>query len=179
MIVAPDPESLLVSTITLAPSPMACSAWLIWFWASPSAFTIVKSVPSASPAAVKDSAKNRRSSFSQRSDVAVSGRSTQMLPPSSTIGASVVSVAPSVVSVISSSVGRGVAAVVGGSGLVVAPAGRSDQSESEDDGEEPSESVKHVFPSQEKEQARRPTAEATASGTSAWPVSWIFHTRRV
>ena len=44
MIVAPEPVSRLVSTITLAPSAMACSACDCCVAASPSAFTIVEVV---------------------------------------------------------------------------------------------------------------------------------------
>ena len=79
MIVAPEPVSRLVSTMTLAPSAIACSAWDCWVWASPSALTMVKSSPSTRPASSKDCWKYRRSSFSQRSEDAVSGSSTQML----------------------------------------------------------------------------------------------------
>ena len=62
--------------MTDAPEAMACSAWLICCWASPSALTMLYSTPASSKAC----SKNRRSSVSQRAEEALSGSSTQMLP---------------------------------------------------------------------------------------------------
>ena len=81
MIVAPEPVSRLVSTITLAPSAIACSACACCVAASPSAFTMLKSSPFDEASSLERVREGRRSSPSQRSDEAVSGSSTQIGPP--------------------------------------------------------------------------------------------------
>src|SRR5690606_39644984 len=75
---------------TLAPAVSACSAWVIWVEASPSALTMVYSTPAASNAALR----KRRSSASQRADDALSGKRTAMLPPNAS-GAAATSSQPS------------------------------------------------------------------------------------
>src|ERR687898_2198113 len=78
-IAAPEPESRLTSRSTLAPLVIACSACCCWVDLSPSAFWIVASTP----AALKASARNGRSTVSQRTDDLESGSSTATLPASS------------------------------------------------------------------------------------------------
>ena len=75
MIAPPEPVSRLTSTITPAPSAMACSACDCCVSASFSALTIVCSTP----ASVNALSKYGRSSVSHRGDEALSGRSTQMV----------------------------------------------------------------------------------------------------
>src|SRR5215213_8646244 len=75
-IAAPEPESRLTSRSTLAPLVIACSACCCWVDLSPSAFWIVASTP----AALKASARNGRSTVSQRTDDLESGSSTATLP---------------------------------------------------------------------------------------------------
>src|SRR5215203_3450656 len=75
-IAAPEPESRFTSRSTLAPFVMACSACCCWVALSPSAFWIVASTP----AALKASARNGRSTVSQRTDDLESGSSTATLP---------------------------------------------------------------------------------------------------
>src|SRR3954454_277693 len=72
---APDPESRLTSSRTLAPFVMACSACCCWVDLSPSAFWMVASTP----AALNACASSGRSAVSQRSDDFVSGSSTATL----------------------------------------------------------------------------------------------------
>src|SRR5918994_5350250 len=78
-IAAPEPESRLTSRMTLAPLVIACSACCCCVDLSPSAFWIVASTP----AALKASARNGRSTVSQRTDDLESGSSTATLPGSS------------------------------------------------------------------------------------------------
>jgi hypothetical protein len=47
MIVPPEPVSMLVSTMTPAPAAIACSAWDCCVAASPSALTMVCSIPAS------------------------------------------------------------------------------------------------------------------------------------
>src|SRR5829696_1565448 len=75
-IAAPEPESRLTSRSTLAPFVIACSACCCWVALSPSAFWIVASTP----AALKASERNGRSTVSQRTDDLESGSSTATLP---------------------------------------------------------------------------------------------------
>src|SRR5215218_3456611 len=75
-IAAPEPESRFTSRSTLAPFVIACSACCCWVALSPSAFWIVASTP----AALKASARNGRSTVSQRTDDLESGSSTATLP---------------------------------------------------------------------------------------------------
>src|SRR3954447_21354751 len=72
---APDPESRLTSSRTLAPFVMACSACCCWVDLSPSAFWMVASTP----ADLNACASSGRSAVSQRSDDFVSGSSTATL----------------------------------------------------------------------------------------------------
>src|SRR5687767_1457919 len=78
-IAAPEPESRLTSRSTFAPLVIACSACCCCVDLSPSAFWIVASTP----AALKASARNGRSTVSQRTDDLESGSSTATLPGSS------------------------------------------------------------------------------------------------
>src|SRR5215210_5792420 len=73
---APEPESRFTSRSTLAPFVIACSACCCWVALSPSAFWIVASTP----ASLKASARNGRSTVSQRTDDLESGSSTATLP---------------------------------------------------------------------------------------------------
>src|SRR5919107_6284175 len=75
-IAAPEPESRLTSRSTFAPLVIACSACCCCVDLSPSAFWIVASTP----AALKASARNGRSTVSQRTDDLESGSSTATLP---------------------------------------------------------------------------------------------------
>src|SRR5215217_802656 len=75
-IAAPEPESRLTSSRTLAPLVMACSACCCWVDLSPSAFWISFSTPAASNACFR----NGRSTVSQRTDDLESGSSTATLP---------------------------------------------------------------------------------------------------
>src|SRR3954447_4495086 len=72
---APEPESRLTSSRTLAPFVMACSACCCWVDLSPSAFWIV----ALTPADLNAAASSGRSAVSQRSEDFVSGRSTAPL----------------------------------------------------------------------------------------------------
>src|SRR5829696_1405771 len=78
-IAAPEPESRFTSSSTFAPLVIACSACCCCVDLSPSAFWIVASTP----AALKASARNGRSTVSQRTDDLESGSSTATLPGSS------------------------------------------------------------------------------------------------
>src|SRR3954470_6397254 len=73
---APEPESRLTSSSTLAPLVIACSACCCWVDLSPSAFWIVASTP----AALNAWPRNGRSTVSQRTDDFESGSSTATLP---------------------------------------------------------------------------------------------------
>src|SRR5215210_3569762 len=75
-IAAPEPESRLTSSRTLAPLVMACSACCCWVDLSPSAFWISDSTPAASKAFFR----NGRSTVSQRTEDLESGSSTATLP---------------------------------------------------------------------------------------------------
>src|SRR5215207_3077025 len=75
-IAAPEPESRFTSRSTFAPLVIACSACCCWVDLSPSAFWMVASTP----AALKASARNGRSTVSQRTDDLESGSSTATLP---------------------------------------------------------------------------------------------------
>src|SRR3954453_21001675 len=75
-IAAPEPESRLTSSSTFAPLVIACSACCCCVALSPSAFSIVASTP----AALKASARNGRSTVSQRTDDFESGSRTATLP---------------------------------------------------------------------------------------------------
>src|SRR3954447_8928823 len=75
-IAAPEPESRFTSRSTFAPFVIACSACCCCVDLSPSAFWIVASTP----AALKASARNGRSTVSQRTDDFESGNSTATLP---------------------------------------------------------------------------------------------------
>ena len=74
MMAPPEPVSMLVSTITPASAAIACSAWDCWVAASPSAFTMVCSIP----ASLNALSKYGRSSLSQRGELALSGSRTQI-----------------------------------------------------------------------------------------------------
>src|SRR3954447_17137819 len=74
-IAAPEPESRLTSSRTLAPFVMACSACCCWVDLSPWAFWIV----AGTPAALNACCKSGRSAVSQRTDDFVSGSSTATL----------------------------------------------------------------------------------------------------
>src|SRR5215210_7860683 len=73
---APEPESRLTSRSTLAPLVIACSACCCCVDLSPSAFWVVASTP----AALKASPRNGRSTVSQRTDDFESGSRTATLP---------------------------------------------------------------------------------------------------
>src|SRR5919199_6318430 len=75
-IAAPEPESRLTSSSTLAPLVIACSACCCCVDLSPSAFSIVDCTPAASKACLSSG----RSSVSQRTDDFESGSSTATLP---------------------------------------------------------------------------------------------------
>src|SRR5215217_1093329 len=75
-IAAPEPESRLTSSRTLAPLVIACSACCCWVDLSPSAFWISFSTPAASKACFR----NGRSTVSQRTDDFESGSRTATLP---------------------------------------------------------------------------------------------------
>src|SRR5690349_16275443 len=75
-IAAPEPESRLTSSRTLAPLVMACSACCCWVDLSPSAFVIVFLTPAASNACLR----NGRSTVSQRTDDLESGSRTATAP---------------------------------------------------------------------------------------------------
>src|SRR5918999_3980050 len=77
-IAAPEPESRLTSSSTVAPFVIACSACCCWVALSPSAFWISDSIPAASNACLR----NGRSTVSQRTDDRESGSSTATLPAS-------------------------------------------------------------------------------------------------
>src|SRR6185503_777298 len=74
-IAAPEPESRLTSSRTLAPFVMACSACCCWVDLSPWAFWI----STGTPAALKACVRSGRSAVSQRTDDLVSGSSTATL----------------------------------------------------------------------------------------------------
>src|ERR1700750_122164 len=74
-IAAPEPESRLTSSRTLAPLVMACSACCCWVDLSPCAFWISTGTPAALNACVRSG----RSAVSQRTDDFVSGRRTATL----------------------------------------------------------------------------------------------------
>src|SRR3954447_13107951 len=74
-IAAPEPESRLTSSRTLAPLVIACSACCCWVDLSPSAFWIVTGTPALSNAALSSG----RSAVSQRTEDFVSGSSTATL----------------------------------------------------------------------------------------------------
>src|SRR5215211_4063023 len=74
-IAAPEPESRLTSSRTLAPFVIACSACCCWVDLSPCAFWIVTGTPALSNAAFRSG----RSAVSQRTDDLVSGSSTATL----------------------------------------------------------------------------------------------------
>src|SRR3977135_4321530 len=79
-IAAPEPESRLTSSRTLAPLVIACSACCCWVDLSPSAFWIVTGTPALPNAALSSG----RSAVSQRTDDLESGSSTatlSALPP--------------------------------------------------------------------------------------------------
>src|SRR5215216_6406122 len=78
-IAAPEPESRLTSSSTLAPFVIACSACCCCVDLSPSAFWISDSMPASSNAFLR----NGRSTVSQRTDDLESGSSTATLPASS------------------------------------------------------------------------------------------------
>src|SRR5918999_3217067 len=78
-IAAPEPESRLTSSSTVAPFVIACSACCCWVALSPSAFWISASIPAASNACWR----NGRSPVSQRTDDFESGSRTATLPASS------------------------------------------------------------------------------------------------
>src|SRR3954470_7285141 len=73
---APDPESRLTSSSTLAPLVIACSACCCCVDLSPSAFWMVDSTPALSKACLSSG----RSSVSQRTDDLESGSRTATLP---------------------------------------------------------------------------------------------------
>src|SRR3954452_23392494 len=73
---APDPESRLTSSSTLAPLVIACSACCCCVDLSPSAFWISDSTPALSNAAFR----NGRSTVSQRNHDLESGSRTAPLP---------------------------------------------------------------------------------------------------
>src|SRR4051794_12861694 len=75
-IAAPEPESRLTSSSTLAPLVIACSACCCCVDLSPSAFWISDSTPALSNA----SFRNGRSTVSQRTDDLESGSRTATLP---------------------------------------------------------------------------------------------------
>src|SRR4051795_5347428 len=75
-IAAPEPESRLTSSSTLAPLVIACSACCCWADLSPSAFVMVDFTPAASNAFFR----NGRSTVSQRTDDLESGSRTATLP---------------------------------------------------------------------------------------------------
>src|SRR3954453_12406344 len=75
-IAAPEPESRLTMSSTLAPLVIACSACCCWADLSPSAFWISDSTPALSKAALR----NGRSTVSQRTDDLESGSRTATLP---------------------------------------------------------------------------------------------------
>src|SRR5215207_3110743 len=75
-IAAPEPESRLTSSSTLAPFVIACSACCCWVDLSPSAFWISDSMPAASNAFLR----NGRSTVSQRTEDFESGSRTATLP---------------------------------------------------------------------------------------------------
>src|SRR3954447_8634299 len=75
-IAAPEPESRLTSSSTLAPLVIACSACCCWADLSPSALVMVDFTPAASNAFFR----NGRSTVSQRTDDLESGSSTATLP---------------------------------------------------------------------------------------------------
>src|SRR5690242_15217693 len=75
-IAAPEPESRLTSSSTLAPLVIACSACCCWADLSPSALVMVDFTPAASNAFLR----NGRSTVSQRTDDLESGSSTATLP---------------------------------------------------------------------------------------------------
>src|SRR5690349_13514539 len=75
-IAAPEPESRLTSSSTLAPLVIACSACCCWADLSPSALVMLDFTPAASNAFFR----NGRSTVSQRTDDLESGSSTATLP---------------------------------------------------------------------------------------------------
>src|SRR4051794_15195365 len=75
-IAAPEPESRLTSSSTLAPLVIACSACCCWADLSTSALVMVDFTPAASNAFFR----NGRSTVSQRTDDLESGSSTAALP---------------------------------------------------------------------------------------------------
>ena len=75
-IAAPEPESRLTSSRTLAPLVIACSACCCCVDLSPSAFWISASTPASSNAFFR----NGRSTVSQRTDDFESGSRTATLP---------------------------------------------------------------------------------------------------
>src|SRR4051812_17410579 len=75
-IAAPEPESRLTSSSTLAPLVIICSACCCWVDLSPSAFWMSTFTP-ASPNAL---VRNGRSTVSQRTEDFESGSSTPTLP---------------------------------------------------------------------------------------------------
>src|SRR5215211_7129625 len=75
-IAAPEPESRLTSSSTLAPLVIACSACCCWADLSPSALVMLDFTPAASNAFLR----NGRSTVSQRTDDFESGSSTATLP---------------------------------------------------------------------------------------------------
>src|SRR3954451_25188756 len=75
-IAAPEPESRLTSSRTLAPFVIACSACCCWVALSPSAFWISLPMPASSNAFLR----NGRSTVSQRTDDLESGSRTATLP---------------------------------------------------------------------------------------------------
>src|SRR3954451_10579053 len=75
-IAAPEPESRLTSSSTLAPLVIACSACCCWADLSPSALVMVDFTPAASNAFLRKG----RSTVSQRTDDLESGSSTATLP---------------------------------------------------------------------------------------------------
>src|SRR3954447_15640479 len=74
-IAAPEPESRLTSSRTLAPLVMACSACCCWVDLSPWAFWI----STGTPAALNAWVRSGRSAVSQRTEDFVSGRRTATL----------------------------------------------------------------------------------------------------
>src|SRR3954447_21585367 len=84
-IAAPEPESRLTSSSTLAPLVIICSACCCCVDLSPSALSMIAFTPAASNAFFRSG----RSTVSQRTDDLVSGSSTPTVPPDLAAGVDV------------------------------------------------------------------------------------------